>query len=234
MTAQPIQIAIELVESGIRKTAQLKGYAFVEAGFLAGRIRATTGTLSRADQLVLSAFTFTGCPIAAREDVGADNPWKRTGGAYTGSRHLSSGKLEVQSRISAYKHAGGISMSLEVQSSGLLPDLVGVAHSFQEELREIRLGHIRGHFSIPFITATGEVVTWEAISEYHLAINGHTRPAWRNITIMAQPCDASFLQIEQIDLFGDSQRAADDLIDKNTVLGELNHMQSTRTVLNRS
>ena len=68
--AKRISINVALNTGAVTKQATMQGSGFIEAGFLCGDFRTTSGQdWSVAERLLLCSFTFTGCPIAA--DSGA-------------------------------------------------------------------------------------------------------------------------------------------------------------------
>lgn len=216
MNSKKITIAIELNANGVLKRAALDGCAFIDAGFLMGTLHEKDERIDPREHILMTAFTFTGCPVAAREDTPGANPWRLTDGAYSARRVLVNEQFRSASTIVAQPEGNWIHMDLRINYTGDLPELTGIARPFQERIRQSRPGELVGEFRIPF-RANGNVLEARAITHYRLAIETDTRDAWRNITILPNVGDAKCVQIEQIDLFADAERATRDLLGKLTV-----------------
>ena len=220
MNSKKITIAIELNANGFLKRATLDGCAFIDAGFLMGTLRETGTRIDSSEHILMTAFTFTGCPVAAREDSPGANPWRLTHGEYSAQRELTSDCFRSASTIVAQSRASGIHMDLCISYIGDVTKLTGVARPFQERIRQSRPGELVGEFKIPFL-ASGELLEACAVTHYHLAIGTDIPDAWRNITILPNVSHAKCVQIEQIDLFADPERASRDLSNKLAVAGDL-------------
>ncbi|MEA2998492.1 MAG: hypothetical protein QOK17_325 [Sphingomonadales bacterium] len=209
MSVKIIQIGISLSTDSGTKEATLEGYAYLEAGFLKGTIPPGSG-LTTAERTLLTALTFTGCPIAARTTDPELNPWLKTGGAYAGTRVLCTRAFNLRSEIVSEPIGDRIKMSLRAEVVGALPALCGIARPFQEVIRFREAGRLSGDFSLIFRTCEGDFSA-RATTEYHL--NGVTSApdVWRNITIESSLPEDSLIQVEQIDLFGSHEAAVADL-----------------------
>src|SRR5438105_15850314 len=127
MKAKTIHIDITFNDGSEERRATLSGFAYVDAGFLAGLIRpAGRSMLSLKDQVMLTAFTFTGCPIAARTSKIGLNPWLLTNGSYSATRRLVGELFQVNSSIVAKGTVDSVDMRLKVECLGILPDIVAV------------------------------------------------------------------------------------------------------------
>lgn len=211
MSTKHIQIDVKL-DHGCRPavSCDVDGYAYLDAGFLYGAICGSSG-LSRAESTLVAAFDFTGCPLAAREERFGINPWRRTGGAYRGSRVLQASDFRVTSSIQSSVRENTIRMALQLYVSGPLPRLIGFAEPFQEKLWGCGPGLIQGEFAFRFVTENGQPVPCAASTEYELSTNDNFGKSWRNITIQTYHNSTRFEQVEQIDLFESPDRANDDL-----------------------
>lgn len=213
-----IQLEISLNANGVSKLARMDGYAFVDAGFLVGHIQSNSGQLSQAEKVLLTAFSFTGCPIAARTAQRALNPWLLTHGEYIGRRTLCSDAFEAESSIQARGTPAEIRMRLQVGYRGQLPPVRSIVGAFQEHICERKVGELSGEFDLVFQSEDGALVPARAKTTYELAIKNHVAPVWRNITILDSESDGVFTQVEQIDLFGDAEAALADLRAKRDVI----------------
>lgn len=216
MKAKTIGISISLKSDTLEKVARVTGYAYTEAGFLVGEFPACA-PFTRAEQVLLTAFTFTGCPIAARTTDPTLNPWLQTGGAYAGKRHLISDDFEAHSIISSTASAAGVDMSLDLAYAGKVPDLEEIYQPFQECIQERSIGIFDGRFELSFLTNDNRIVPAVATTNYKLTVGQHYDSVWRNITIVNSFNGDALTQVEQIDLFGDSIDAQKDLSDKMLV-----------------
>ena len=211
MSTKRIEIAVNLVCGSVAKKAHVSGYAYLESGFLQGLIIPEKATqISRAEQVLLTAFTFTGCPIAAHTEERDINPWVWTRGAYAGSRVLRGNGFTAESQLTSTLEAGIISMELALEIKGNLPDLVSIARPFQEEITELSLGILNGKFDIVFLTENGPIHC-NAETRYDLDISRSAPTVFRNITILTANGDGGLAQVEQIDLFGNKTGADIDL-----------------------
>lgn len=216
MKAKTIDISISLRSDSQEKLARLTGYAYIEAGFLVGEFP-VGAPFTVAEQVLLTAFTFTGCPIAARTSDPGLNPWLETAGAYVGRRQLISDDFEAHSVISSAPSATGMEMSLNLAYAGKVPSLCEIYQPFQECIKESKLGVFEGRFQLSFFTAQQQIVRTTATTIYDLPITRHYDPVWRNITIINSLKTHGITQIEQIDLFGNEIDAKKDLSDKMSV-----------------
>jgi len=211
MSAKLIEIELNIMSSGQSRRGVLVGSAQIEAGFLSGSIIPEGVAWTHAEKVMATAFTFTGCPIAARTRQPELNPWLVTKGSYESVRTLETNEFRVISRIQARGTDERVSMTLNLDIDGAMPDVVSIAEPFQEYIRQIRTGQLEGEFAIKFLTSGGRMVQGVARSDYRLAVTSHVAPVWRNITILTAPSGQGLMQIEQIDLYGDRSEAAADL-----------------------
>lgn len=209
MSVKRIRIDISLETGAGLKEAALSGYAYLEAGFLKGSIPCGTG-LDDAERTMLTGLTFTGCPIAARCDEPALNPWLQTRGAYKGFRTLQGNSFLVRSEIVSRTRDDMIEMKLRAKIEGDLPPLREVARPFQEAIRYSAPGVLVGAFALEF-ASDGGAVTAEATTRYHLNGISSAPDVWRNITIESSLPEGALIQVEQIDLFGSYEAAKADL-----------------------
>lgn len=218
MTAKQLSIEISLTSQGTRKSARLSGFAFVDSGFLTGHVFDLSGNWRVSEKVLLTALTFTGCPLAAREDQVGGNPWRLTNGSYSGTRDLTGRSFAVKSTIDAQGDEDGVAMELQVEVDGTLPSLSSIASPFQERIQQVELGLLAGQFDVIFLDERKCEHHLQATSAYHLDIQSSVASVWRNILIQSYVTSVGFHQIEQIDLFLDETRAAKDLERKCTVL----------------
>jgi hypothetical protein len=214
-----LHIDITLAHAGRTKKAEFSGYAYIDSGFLQGELLPTTDTISRSEAVLLTAFTLTGCPIAARTPDPCLNPWSATNGEYKGLRTLTATNFSARSRIAAKPDRDGIAMNLRVEVDGELPRLTGIEEPFQEKISQAKLGTLIGLFEAAFRDERGERLTVKAETEYKLPIDTAVLPVWRNITISGFYIAPRFVQVEQIDLFGRELDAREDLSAKILVAG---------------
>lgn len=213
MKTKSIKIDISLTDNRTTKHASFSGYAFLDSGFLHGEISHIDG-LSNSESVLLTAFTLTGCPIAARAKDHVLNPWINTKGRYQGRRVLSSEAFSAESRISSVPNGDEIVMKLEVNVEGELPAITGVYEPFQERIAQRQIGELYGQFQVQFTAEKGELVSATAETDYSLPIDFSVEPVWRNITISGVGAAQRFSQFEQIDLFDQQFEADADLAAK--------------------
>lgn len=214
MSSRSIFIDISIRSSNELKKCQLTGYAYLDSGFLAGRINPIEGNINNEEYLLLSGFTFTGCPIAARTIEAGINPWVWTNGSYHANRIMTTKQFQVCSQIEAVGTDEKINMLLSVDISGELPKFISVGRTFQERIEQKIRNTLSGTFSIDFIDSNGNTFSALSLTDYHLEANRDVDPVWRNITIIDSATINSILQIEQIDLFSSEKAANDDLEEK--------------------
>jgi len=214
MKTKTIDIQLRLISANERRQANLRGFAYLDSGLLAGDIENTQHPLSPRQLVLVTAFTFTGCPIAARTPVPQINPWVKTNGEYVGLRSLRVGGLMAKSKISSRALADSIQMELEIDLKGEIPDLVSIGQPFQEHIRQREQGVFEGTFEICFLQRSGEAVPARAVSEYRLSVSEDFPPVWRNITIVNSQGVDRFSQLEQIDMFANHPDAKKDLSEK--------------------
>ena len=218
MQSRKINIAIQLAHCGKVSVGVMHGLGYLDSGFLAGRFDAIDGPWSEAEKLALCAFTFTGCPIAARTAAPAMNPWRWTNGSYESNRIGTLAGAKINSTLISKGGSELIDMELSISVAGHLPEIRRVTRPFQEAITEKSLGNLQGKFSIEFEGELDEKFTLNATTAYRLAINKHVPDSWRNITISANDIDATSLTLfEQIDLFHDERSASLDLAEKCAV-----------------
>lgn len=217
MQAKSININISLRIAGQTKSAVLTGYAFIESGFLSGRIESIDNQMSKQEKVLLTAFTFTGCPIAARVENSELNPWLLTGGTYSSIRTLSGVGFEIVAKLNSVGGGDAINMDLNIECAGILPSISSIKYPFQENIRQIQQGKLEGRFNVIFNTNNHEELIAHATSSYELDINQNSVPVWRNITILNAGENDNFVQVEQIDLFGNKEIADKDLNEKSKV-----------------
>jgi hypothetical protein len=218
MTTKNIEISICLDSDGERKFGRFEGFAYLESGFLAGTIDGPGSAFNQAQLVLLTAFTLTGCPIAARSSGNVSNPWLLTNGAYRGNRRLVARDFEAKATLVADSVNDRIGMRLQVTCNGTMPRLKSIAAPFQEAIEQVSRGRLKGHFDVAFIGEAGSEIRAHAESGYELDIVADVAPAWRNITILSFYEDAGLRQIEQIDLFGSQNDAELDLSRKGATL----------------
>lgn len=218
MTAKPITICICLRDRGEQRYAELRGFGYISAGFLAGEITPGSSTWGVCDSVLASLFTFTGCPIVARTPDPVLNPWLETGGSYRANRRLRIGEAEIFGSLISTGSSSGIEMVLNIRVECGLPKLTRIAMPFQEAIRARGPGLLCGEFEAAVTATDGENETARACTEYHLPITRVPEPVWRNITVFGRGDDAQYLQVEQIDLFGNSRAASDDLNAKHAAV----------------
>lgn len=210
MAAKQLDLRISVCHGTRNLIVPMQGYAYVDAGFLSGRLD-DDGRLTGAERTLLTALTFTGCPIAARTVKDASNPWRLTDGAYEGERRIIGPGFEVNSRIVATAAKGSVSMDLRVNIDGELPEIRSVARPFQEEIIQTGQGRLTGRFIVDFSTDKKDEISCEAVTDYSLDCIGSFSPVWRNITIDSACASEGMSQFEQIDLFGVREDAIWDL-----------------------
>jgi len=213
MNIKQISIDLELRNGQNSKNGKLNGFAYVESGFLSGKI-VPNCEFSLSEQVIITAFSFTGCPISARTEQPELNPWRLTNGAYNSIRKLNSTQFIVNSELSSSSFNDSIHMKLNLDIRGILPDLTAITKPFQERIKQKEIGKLIGHFHLNFCTQEGEEIEASAISEYNLNINQNVSTIWRNILILNSGSENNFIQTEQIDLFGEKLKADADLLDK--------------------
>lgn len=217
MNSRNILIDIALHNGSNNKHCNLVGYAYIDSGFLAGKIHSKNDDLSESEYLLLSGFTFTGCPIAARTNIKDANPWIWTNGSYEASRSMQGKGFNVLSSISAKGSANEIKMNLAVTIEGVLPEFTTVGRAFQEKIKQKEIGNLEGYFEMDFIDKKGNLVRTHSSTQYKLDVDRAIDPVWRNITILDSASSNYMLQVEQIDLFSDEIVAAKDLEGKRNV-----------------
>lgn len=228
MDPKSIVIWISLTKRNSRPIdATFDGYAYLDAGFLAGAIP-LSNTLSQHDATLLSAFTLTGCPIAARTSERNLNPWVATGGAYTATRLLESATFRAESAIVANPRGSAIEMSLDVRVDGQLPTIDGIKEPFQEKIQHREKGKLLGEFDLTFTDIAGHEYIARAITNYRLPIDFDANTVWRNITILGFTQSGAYKQIEQIDLFSNVEVATSDLVDKRGVFKDQRAISKSR------
>lgn len=217
MLAKAIHIGITVHRDGnCTRTCGFDGYAYLDSGFLVGSIG--QGLVLHDEATLLTAFTLTGCPIAARCEAQHLNPWVYTRGAYRGRRRLVGQDFSVESLLQSRPEGSSVEMELDVSIKGTLPQLSGIARPFQEEISQRSRGRLAGQFDIDFRTGAGCVFTCSAETEYQLDIPFDVQTAWRNITIVAKATRDGLTQVEQIDMFHDRALALEDLNEKRSVV----------------
>lgn len=209
MTVKQIHIDIWLASGAGTKEAALNGYAYLEAGFLKGTILEGSG-LTPAERTLLTALTFTGCPIAARAADAALNPWLKTEGAYAATRIVQAETFDLKSDIISHPVGDSIAMTLRAQVAGELPNLCSVAEPFQEAIRCQAPETLVGEFALRFRTPDASVAA-VASTTYRLHGVEWAPQVWRNITIESSLPGGALVQVEQIDLFGSREEARYDL-----------------------
>lgn len=219
MHSRNLNIQLTLENEGVTKKAIMSGIAFLKSGFITGKINREHTNLTPEECVLISAFSFTGCPIAANTETPGLNPWEVTGGAYKSTRSLDSDEFQVSSTLESTADNINIDMELNMKISGKLPKLSGIQKPFQESISESKVGHFRGEFEVLFASETGDDVNAKATSNYTLGIEASFPPVWRNITIVDTFGVSDFTQVEQIDLFGSSEQAKIDLLDKCMLTG---------------
>jgi len=216
MKAKTIDISVSLRSETQEKLARVTGYAYIDAGFLVGEFPVDT-PFTVAEQVLLTAFTFTGCPIAARTSQPELNPWLETSGVYIGRRQLISDDFEAHSVISSTASDTGIEMNLDLAYAGKVRSLREIYQPFQESIKESKTGIFEGRFQLSFRTAQQHIVRASATTIYDLPIARHYDSVWRNITIINSLKACGLTQVEQIDLFGNEIDATRDLSEKMSV-----------------
>jgi hypothetical protein len=216
MNTKQIDIDIKFYNNGTLKETSLKGFAFVESGFLSGQMN-TTDKLSNSEQVLVTAFSFTGCPIAARVEDSSLNPWLLTNGSYKSARMLHSPFLKVHSQLTSIGHHDKIKMELILKCEGNTDGLQSIKDPFQESIYQVSPGILEGKFNLIFLNEKEEEIPASATSKYELNVYDNVRPVWRNIVILNALNKDKFVQTEQIDLFGDKQIADQDLMEKTMV-----------------
>lgn len=216
MQTKQIKIDISIRRNGQTKSTILNGFAFVESGFLSGKILPSE-EITEEEQLLTTAFSFTGCPIAARVENPELNPWLLTNGSYKNERTLNSPEFSVKSKLHSVGSGDNIDMTLELDIEGEIENLHSIKKPFQESIYQTSKGNLEGKFSIAFNTKQGEELEANAVSKYKLEIEKDVLPVWRNIVILNSGGKDNFTQIEQIDLFGNKEIADKDLQSKSKV-----------------
>jgi hypothetical protein len=211
-----IEIGLDATDRPFR-VATFAGFAYLESGFLAGDILPAGEAIAPAELVLLTAFTLTGCPIAARCGAELINPWSLTGGAYRGFRSLIGRDFWAESILSATPVDDQISMRLQVAYGGSLPNFAAVARPFQEAIAQRTKGTLFGEFTIPFTDAAGRQHEAHATTRYELAVDVDVSRAWRNITILCSKTPNGLRQVEQIDMFDSESAAAINILDKVSV-----------------
>jgi len=215
MNTKSLDIRISVSNELGTKRTSLAGFAFLDSGFLSGKLLHTDG-LSKEEEVLITAFSFTGCPIAARTSRADLNPWVSTNGSYRSERVLTSDLFQVRSALVSKGMGHHIEMDLQLQISGQVTGLAPIIRPFQEHIIQAGIGLLNGKFSLSFGHASGPV---EAIAETHykLDIQHEVAPVWRNITILTSADERCLNQVEQIDLYGDQDEAQEDLVRKVAV-----------------
>jgi hypothetical protein len=216
MNTKSITIDIAIRRNGKTKNTVLNGFAFVESGFLSGKILPSE-EITDEEQILTTAFSFTGCPIAARVENPDLNPWLLTNGSYQNERTLHSPEFNVKAKLKSVGIGDKIHMTLDLDVDGEIENLVSIRKPFQESIYQVSKGNLEGKFQIEFNTKNGKGLKANAISKYHLAIEKDILPVWRNIVILNSGSKDNFTQTEQIDLFGDKEIADKDLQSKSKV-----------------
>lgn len=216
-----IDIDIRLRSSGSEKQARFCGFAYVESGFLAGNIESSGTALRREELILLTAFTLTGCPIAARRCGNAFNPWSLTNGAYIGHRMLTSQHFSAESFLEARATSEGVAMDLQVRYDGSLPRVTSIPRPFQEVITQKSRGILEGKFEAIFEDDECGLHKTTTTTKYELALGCDIQTAWRNITILASAEAGQLRQIEQIDLFASYEDAMLDVRQKGQTLDAL-------------
>ena len=152
-----IKIDITINRNGKIKNTILNGFAFIESGFLSGKILPTE-EITEEEQLLTTAFSFTGCPIAARVDNPELNPWLLTNGSYKNERILSSSEFLVKSKLHSVGNGDKIQMVLELNIEGEIGNLHSIKKPFQESIYQTSKGNLEGKFRITFNTKKGKEV----------------------------------------------------------------------------
>lgn len=217
MQTKHITIDITLNRNGKTKATILKGFAFVESGFLSGKILPVK-EITQEEQLLTTAFSFTGCPIAARVENPELNPWLLTNGSYENTRTLDSSDFGVIAKLKSVADGDRIHMTLKMDIEGEIENLLSISKPFQESIYQVSRGNLEGVFNIDFHTKIGTEVKAQAKSKYRLEIDKDVQPVWRNIVILNTGSKDDFNQIEQIDLFGNKETADIDLQLKTKVV----------------
>jgi hypothetical protein len=218
MKSKKITINISLLRNNQEKKVEFQGYGFVDSGYLSGGFLDKLSNWFSSEKALISAFTFTGCPIIARSHEVNLNPWVSTGGEYDSIRTLVGENFEVISKLSSRSIGDEITMSLDLEVIGVLPEICKVSESFQESISQIEIGKLRGEFSIVYEDVYGKRIPTTSKTEYVLPINFDVDDVWRNITIEIYNDSNTFRQIEQIDLFSNFTKAQVDLVEKNQVM----------------
>ena len=208
-----IIITYQLNSGELTKTGTVQGYCQLNDGYLSGSIdRKTSHEITHGDFILLSCFTYTGCPIASKSiecDSEEVNPWRWTKGAYHSTRTLETPYGLVKSTLESTPKEDAIYMHLNIDSPQDFSDkLVGIAAPFQETISQTKtIGKLEGRFTVSFI---GKEVNFEgkATSDYRLNISKPApKSVWRNITILDHESDQRYTQEEHIQLFDDQQIA---------------------------
>lgn len=221
MKIKSIKIDISIQRNGVKKHTALEGYAFVESGFLSGKILSLED-VTEEEKVLITAFSFTGCPIAARVDNPDLNPWLATNGSYRSERTLTSPQFKVFSKLTSVGEGDKIFMALDIEIDGQIDNLLSIKRPFQESIYQLKKGYLEGKFDISFNVANGGELKANASSKYRLEIEKDVLPVWRNIVIINSLGKNEFTQVEQIDLFGNKNIADKDLFDKSAV-AEIKH-----------
>jgi len=216
MQTKQIKIDIAIHRNGKTKNTILNGFAFVESGFLSGKILPSE-EITEEEQILTTAFSFTGCPIVARVDNPELNPWLLTNGSYQNERTLNSSDFNIKAKLKSVGDGDIIYMTLGIDIEGEIANLHSIRKPFQESIYQVSKGNLAGNFQIVFNTKNGKELKADAISKYHLEIENDVQPVWRNIVILNSGGKEDFTQIEQIDLFGDKEIADKDLQSKSKV-----------------
>jgi hypothetical protein len=216
MSTKRIEIATTLNIGGAVKSGLFKGFAYFESGFLSGGFESSSG-FSHAEGTLLSAFTLTGCPIAARRLSSQGNPWESTGGEYHGERYLEGQGFTAKSALEAKRLDDKIQMTLIVKVEGILPALQSIPTPFQEIIVQKRPGNLKGNFNLEFAVENGTRIKANVDTEYTLPTTKSYVDSWRNITIRGVSNAEGFYQIEQIDMY-DNQIQANNALKSQIVV----------------
>jgi hypothetical protein len=217
MSTKRIDIRSCIRHANAQKIVHFRGSAYIEAGFLKGFMMHESGDISKDEEMLLTAFTLTGCPLAAHVRGNGDiNPWVWTNGAYRGRRIIKSSDFTARSELISQSGPECLKMDLTVDIVGILPELFGVARPFQERITEQSPGHLSGIFPITFRGKDREIHC-KAETEYELKTSRSAPTVFRNITITTAEESSQLLQIEQIDLFDNPAQAAQDLQERLAV-----------------
>lgn len=217
MQSKKICINIELYNDGMTKKATFIGFSYIDAGFLVGSVVGNNKKLSYSEYTLLSAFTLTGCPIAARTTTPELNPWRYTNGAYKSSRLLETSFFKVDSKLESIPDGNNITMNLYLDVQGNIPMLKSIKEPFQESIKQSKQGLFEGSFECKFINEFNEETIAHATSKYQLAVKQDYVNVWRNITILGNLNEGKYQQIEQIDMFNSIKIANKDLDSKKLV-----------------